>query len=134
MVKIIEPEIKHEAKCEKCGCLLSYEDEDVEKMVNECGIYCPNCEEWVVVKSVPPFTFPDSFYHVGVDFPNTVHLTDKDIKKYVNQCVKRLKESKETEDWDLFATGDTLITVFKDEESITCYVSKNYYETSEDFD
>lgn len=134
MVRIIEPEIKFEVKCESCGRLLSYETEDVEKVVNEYGIYCPNCEEWVVVKSVPSFTFPDSFDHIGVDFPDTVRLSDKDIQRYVNQCVKRMRESKETEDWDLFATGDTLITVFKDEESITCYVSKNYYETFEDFD
>lgn len=134
MVRVIEPEIKYEIKCEKCGRLLGYEPEDVEKMGNEYGIYCPNCEEWVVVKSVPPFTFPEGFDHIGVDFPDTVRLSDKDIQRYVNQCVKRMKESQEKEDWDLFATGDTLITVFKDEESITCYVSKNYYETFEDFD
>lgn len=131
MIEVVKPvtnEEKHEIVCNKCGSLLRYEDEDLEMIGPEQGIVCPECVNWVVVKKYPNFQFPISFYHFGKD---AVKLSDEETQKHIDKCVKRVKESKEVWDMAMSGTGDTLVIVTKNDEEITCYVAKNYYEAVE---
>lgn len=56
MVTIIEKGTKHKQKCENCGCLFSYEDEDIDVHytwlvpTKEC-IKCPQCGNDILLKS-----------------------------------------------------------------------------------
>lgn len=130
MIEVVKPvtnEEKHEIVCNKCGSLLRYEDEDLEMVGPEQGIVCPECSEWNIVKKYPNFQFPISFYYFG----NTYPLSNEATQKFIDDCVKRVKESKEVWDMAMSGTGDTLVIVTKNDEEITCYVAKNYYEAVE---
>lgn len=130
MIEVVKPvtnEEKHEIVCNKCGSLLRYEDEDLEMCGPEQGIVCPECSGWNMVKKYPNFQFPVSFYHFG----NAYSLSDEATQKFIDDCVKRVKKSKEVWDMAMSGTGDTLVIVIKNDEEITCYVAKNYYEAVE---
>ena len=61
MIKIIEKGTKHKILCKDCGCLFSFDDEDVNirKGIGICGmevckkhygiIVCPQCENGIVL-------------------------------------------------------------------------------------
>ena len=60
MIKIIEKGTKHKIRCENCGCLFSFDDEDVSirtgisiygmKLCKKpYGIICPQCENEIVL-------------------------------------------------------------------------------------
>ena len=66
MIKIIKPGTRHKAECNECGCVFSYEEEDLTKLgvINtkdkmnpifsrtECLIKCPQCGyEWTIEES-----------------------------------------------------------------------------------
>lgn len=62
MIKIIEKETKHKIRCEDCGCLFSFDDEDVNIRpgITICGmevkkpygiIVCPQCENGIVLNN-----------------------------------------------------------------------------------
>lgn len=50
MIKIIKKGTRQIATCEKCGCVFSYEEEDI-KHLGSCKKYviCPQCNTDVVV-------------------------------------------------------------------------------------
>lgn len=133
MIEVVKPvtnEEKHELVCCKCGCLLRYEDDDLEMYGSEQGIVCPECSDWNMIKKYPAFQFPISFYHFS-KHNNAFVLSDEDTQKYIDDCIKRVKESQEMWDMAMLGTGDTLVVVTKNDEEITCYVAKNYYEAVE---
>lgn len=130
MIEVVKPvanEEKHEVVCSKCGSLLRYENGDLEMYGPEQGLICPECKEWIVVKNYPTFQFPISFYR----YDNACALSDEETQKYIDDCIKRVKESQEIWDMAMSGTGDTLVIAIKGDEEITCYVAKNYYEAVE---
>lgn len=135
MIEVVKPKAndKHEVVCSHCNTLLRYEEEDVERACNEEGIICPNCYEWILIKTNPPFAFPDSFYQFNGN-GNAVKLTDEETQTSVDRCIKQMKQSGEEWDMTLESTGDTLVLAWKNEEGIFCYVAKNYYEAIEFYD
>lgn len=54
MIKIIKAGTKKVTKCECCGCEFSYEDEDllIDQHDVMVSIYCPQCEQLVVLKQI----------------------------------------------------------------------------------
>lgn len=56
MITIIEKGTKHKKKCEACGCLFSYEDEDIETHYTWLVpvyeyIKCPQCKNDILLRS-----------------------------------------------------------------------------------
>lgn len=58
MIKIIKPGTRKKAMCETCGCLFSYESEDIKSnLKNAMYVICPQCEEKVYIKQIrTPFS------------------------------------------------------------------------------
>ena len=56
MIKIIEPGTRKIAKCSVCGCVFSYEEEDIHTIPHaRClsvtlYIHCPQCNNDIVLK------------------------------------------------------------------------------------
>ena len=50
MVTIIKPGTKKIAKCNKCGCEFSYEDEDKKIHLHKIYIPCPQCNEEYIIE------------------------------------------------------------------------------------
>lgn len=118
-----------EIDCE-CGALLRYTDSDIgTNQYNDKGIICPCCNKWITLEYSNPFAFPRAFYHFGKT-ENAAILSDEDTQKYIDTCVRTVKETIGTEDWDyaLTNTGDTFVLATRDEDGITVRVAKNYYE------
>lgn len=134
MIEIVKPvvnEEKHEIVCPNCNTLLRYENSDLYMCYSEQGFDCPNCETWIVAKTYPSFEFPTSFSYTSAD---AVKLSDEKTQKWIDDCVKKLKENK---DWNynMLSIGDTIIFVTKDSDcnEIDCYVAKNYYHAFEGY-
>lgn len=55
MIKIIKPGTRRKAECNECGCVFSYEEEDLTRLVfsgTECLIKCPQCGyKWMIEES-----------------------------------------------------------------------------------
>lgn len=61
MIKIIEKGTKHKIRCKDCGCLFSFDDEDVNIRTGSCIrvmeickkhyeiIVCPQCENEIIL-------------------------------------------------------------------------------------
>lgn len=131
MIEIIkQTPNKNEIICPSCGALLKYEDEDLIMYYNEQGFDCPNCNDFILVNSYPPFEFSTSFYHRSND---ANQLSNEKTQELIDDCIKKLKEN---EDWEynVCSTGDTIIFAYKDDECIECYVTKNFYEAVEFYD
>ena len=54
MIKIIKPGTKKKVTCKECGCLFSYESEDIKSNLSRSANYviCPQCEEKVYIKCI----------------------------------------------------------------------------------
>ena len=50
MVTIIKPGTKKIAKCNKCGCEFSYEDEDKKIHLHKTYVPCPQCNEEYIIE------------------------------------------------------------------------------------
>ena len=50
MVTIIKPGTKKIAKCNKCGCEFSYEDEDKKIHLHKTYVLCPQCNEEYIIE------------------------------------------------------------------------------------
>ena len=53
MIKIIEHGTRKEQRCEKCGCLFSYEAIDIKKRNMESYKYvrCPQCNNEIILEA-----------------------------------------------------------------------------------
>lgn len=69
MVTIIKPGTKKIAKCDKCGCEFSYEDEDVLTDKNRKYINCPQCHVDYVIEATKSTTlyYNDEYYKCASD-------------------------------------------------------------------
>lgn len=77
MIKIIKPGTRTEATCKFCGCVFSYEKEDIktENILFKDGglitsllesVNCPQCNKKIEVKTVKS---PDMTHHRSIDRP-----------------------------------------------------------------
>lgn len=123
----------NEVTCPCCKSELIYEENDIIPIYCGKGIVCPVCGEDIVIKKVKPFEFPDGFYHFG-ERKEVAHLTDNEVQEYIDDTVKNLRKSNLEFDLSYQQCGDTIVFGFKNEEGITVWVAKNYYEADEFFD
>lgn len=61
MITIIEKGTKQKKKCDVCGCLFSYEDEDIDTYYSfltpiSKHIKCPQCENDILLQSFKEFS------------------------------------------------------------------------------
>lgn len=108
--------------CSKCNTELIYENEDIIMNKNVFGIYCPACGQFIKIKD--RWKFPDDFYHFG----DGAKISDEKITDMASSIEKSLRNSEEEYDYHYTATGDAIVFGFKDEDGITIYVAKNYYQ------
>lgn len=110
-------------QCEHCGRQIAYYEDEVE----DGAIICPNCEEEIYVDPAKkPFVWPGGFHHCSVS-NEAVKLPDEKVQVMVSDMLAMLKKDKVGE-FELCATGDTLIIGFRFEDEIQIYVTKDYYE------
>ena len=116
--------------CPHCQYTISYTEDEVERVDDDgLGVICPNCNESIVLEHVEPFTFPDTFYHFGVD-EGSVCLSDDEVQRYVDIVKRRLQQECQVGEYAFTGTGDTMVFGFRFEDEDVIYVAKNYWEDS----
>lgn len=116
--------------CPHCQYTISYTEDEVERVENDVlGIICPNCNESIVLEHVEPFTFPDTFYHFGVD-EGAVYLSDDEVQRYVDIVKNRLQQECQVGEYAFTGSGNTMVFGFRFEDEDVIYVAKNYWEDS----
>jgi len=134
------PTYPKQITCEKCGAELEYEKSDITtRDYGTACIICPECDEKIFLYdeeedcktlTIDNLEFPNDYIHYGTD---ATPLTDKEINKYVKDCLIQLKQDEE--DYGVFrftGTGDTIVFVVKFEDEYQVFVCKNYHEASID--
>ena len=116
--------------CPHCQYTISYTEDEVERVDDDdLAVICPNCNEPIVLEHVEPFTFPDTFYHFGVD-EGAVCLSDDKVQEYVNIVKRKLQQELEVGEYTFTGTGDTMVFGFKFEDEDEIVVAKNYWADS----
>ena len=116
--------------CPHCQYTISYIEDEVECVDDDgLGVICPNCNEPIVLEHVELFTFPDTFYHFGVD-EGAVCLSDDEVQRYVDIVKRRLQQECQVGEYAFTGTGDTMVFGFRFEDEDVIYVAKNYWEDS----
>lgn len=118
--------------CEFCNKEVQVKDD--EMIIGYVGMKsytCPNCSE---INETDDFIdinkdnliFPTHYYH----FKGGVELSDDKINMMVRECIEYLEEHKDTdaEQTRTIGTGDTLITVTRNDDEYLIVVSKDRYE------
>ena len=116
--------------CPNCHYTISYTEDEVERVENDgLGIICPNCNEPIVLEHVEPFTFPNTFYHFGVD-EGAVCLSDDEVQQYVDIVKRRLQQECQVGEYTFTGTGDTMVFGFRFKDEDEIIVAKNYWSDS----
>ena len=116
--------------CPHCHYTISYTEDEVERVENDAfGVICPNCNESIVLEHVEPFTFPNTFYHFGID-EGAVCLSDDGVQRYVNIVKRKLRQECQIGEYAFTGSGDTMVFSFKFEDEDVIFVAKNYWEDS----
>ena len=116
--------------CPHCQYTISYTEDEVERVDDDgLGVICPNCNEPIVLEHVELFTFPDTFYHFGVD-EGAVCLSDDEVQRYVDTVKRRLQQECQVGEYAFTGSGDTMVFGFRFEDEDVIYVAKNYWEDS----
>ena len=125
--------------CERCGSVLEAETGDTYIGALGCRyVKCPCCGEENMLDDGITLTkdnlsFPKHYF----SFKNGVKLSNKEVNKYVKECIEALRNST---DKNFYATqtgtGDTHVFVFKydGDEEYFVYVGKGGYETQVPFE
>lgn len=121
--------------CPRCGALLEFDHEDLSASGNSLWATCPCCQNIIGMNNQsqpeeepepPHFVYPDSFYHFG-ESAGAVYIPNNEVQQMVDRMVKKFPELKPGE-FDMEATGDTIVLALKFEESNQVIVAKNYWE------
>lgn len=121
--------------CPHCGALLEFDYEDLSASGNDLWTTCPCCQNIIDVNNQsqpkeepepPHFVWPSSFYHYG-ESAGAVKIPDNEVQQMVDRMVKKFPELKPGE-FDMEATGDTMVLALKFEDSNEIVVAKNYWE------
>lgn len=125
--------------CERCWSVLEIEARDTYIGALGCRyVKCPCCGEEIVLDDGITLTSENlSFPRHYFSFKDGVILTNKEVDKYVRECIEALRNSK---DKNFYAThtgtGNTHVFVFKydGDEEYFVYVGKGGYETCVPFE
>lgn len=115
-----------ECECNFCHAQFYYTDDDlVDVNENSFGFICPECGNEIEIYKINDCRYPESFFH----FSGGKKLSNNEIQEYINKIRTQLETSNEDYDYNLIASGDTIVFATKDsEDGISIYVAKNYYE------
>lgn len=127
MAIILKEKSMNECLCQKCGSTIGYTDDDICMAKDDYGktgqgLECPKCGSVILVKEMAQDEWPEAFYYFG----DGVHLTDQEIQRYVDECIRKLRNS-ET-DYTYVGSGDTFVVASWDGGSIIVRVCRGYYE------
>lgn len=112
--------------CPNCRYLISYTDDEIERVDNEAvGVYCPNCGAVIVDHTVTPFTFPNTFHKVNQQ-EGMSHLNNEQVQKLIDSVRKQGKFLEVGEAYGE-STGDTIVIAMKSEEELAIYVTQDYW-------
>lgn len=125
--------------CDSCNS--EFEIDYADTYIGALGcryVKCPCCGyENILGDGITLTTENLSFPNHYFSFKNAVKLSDNDVDRFVKECIKALRSSK---DKGFYAAqtgiGDTHIFVFRydDDEEYAVYVGKNGYETNVPFE
>lgn len=116
--------------CPHCQYTISYTEDEVDRVENEgLGVICPNCNEPIVLEHIEPFTFPDTFYHLGVS-EDAVCLSDDEVQRYVDIVKHKLQQECQVGEYIFTGSGNTMVFGFKFKDEDAIYVTQDYWEDS----
>lgn len=118
--------------CPHCQYTISYTEDEVERVSSDGnGILCPHCEEPIVFEYIKPFTFPDSFYHFGMN-EGAICLDERKVQEFVDIVKNKLQQECDTNNCYAIGSGNTMVFGFRHEDEDVIYVAQNYWEDSID--
>ena len=136
MPKIVAaPKVEEEKRtiittCPHCQYTISYTEDEVERVGNNVmGVYCPQCGGDIETKHIKPFTFPDTFYYFSAN-NNAVRMSDENIQRFIDNVKQSLETKCNIGDYVLEGSGDVMVFGVKNEDEVTIYVARNYWEDS----
>ena len=116
--------------CEKCGQTTNITADDLTEGEFGCHVWtCPCCKNVNATDSSVELTennvvYPQHFF----DFSNGLKTSDKDINKWVKECVSKIDKDN---DFCYGGTGDTFVIAFKSEPNeVSVIVCNGYHETA----
>lgn len=117
--------------CGRCGCIIEYDEDDIEVLLNGTGFYCPNCSEEIILnKNIKAHQWPEAFYYFSKN-ANAVTVSDEKTQQFIYDTVKRLNEI-DVGEVTCIATGDTIVIGIRWADSKNIIVAKDYW--CEDYD
>lgn len=132
-------------KCDMCGSELEFEREDIHMGVYGCmHITCPLCGEEIMLEyheeniklTKDNLEFPTHFYRMGQSYGAVNTCDNEHIKEWIDRGIDYLRNS-DSDEWVYYTgSGNTHITIFKndgDEEYYVC-VCPDYYHTNIPFE
>ena len=116
--------------CPNCQYTISYIADEIERVENDgLGVMCPNCDEPIVLEHIEPFTFPNTFYHLGTS-EETACLSNEEVQECVNIVKRKLRQECTVGEYTFTGRGDTMVFGFKFEDEDVIFVAKNCWEDS----
>lgn len=131
MIERLQEKPQLVAKCPKCGAAYKYTEDDCYPIDGGVGFFCEDCSKEIIIKPMAQFKWPEMFWNFKKDEAKCNGLSDKEIQFMIDDVVKRLKESKELDNWTLTASGNALVFGYKSEDGITVDVCFDYFEAEE---
>jgi hypothetical protein len=78
--------------------------------------------------TVDNIEFPKHFNKKGKNGGNAVEISDKEINKYIKECINWL-EKNPNESFIYIGIGDSFVVVFNHENEYYILVAKNYFDS-----
>lgn len=141
MIKILTLPTENITFCHHCSCgtVFTYHQEDAKGDYIICPV-CAEAESVIGDKVTTDFEnpeelqeshfhYPEDFYHFG----NGKKLSNDETQELINDVFSCLSRS-ESHEFRCCSTGDTLVSGYRDDNDITIWVAKDYYEDSCDAD
>ena len=136
MIKVIgkkkEEKKIYKTLCDECMVELEYEESDTHIGAYGCReLICPECDARVLVESPDGINldetnieFPTHFAYTSDD---AVDIDDRTIQGWVRECLQGLKDDS-SGNFNMRASGDTVVIALKYESECEVYVAKKYYD------
>ena len=135
MIKISPPtksiiETETEIICPRCGGKFSYNDNDVSEFNS---VQCPWCNRDIELKNIKRNfgLFPNDFFHYSKD--EAVEISREETQKYIDE-IKAEENRLNPGEFCYISTSDTCIIGLKYDNEFVIIVSKDFYETSRNYE
>ena len=138
MIKVINKDIGqnfYRQKCDNCAAELEFSfDDTYEGWLGARYIKCPVCGEEVMAEEIEA----KALYSSNIEFPKhfrkinkVVDIDDKEIQKWVKQCLKTAEESNEPYGYFVSTgSGNTQVILMAYADEYDIVVAKDYYEAT----